>query len=192
MNTYKSEFLHSNANKWYETVKQWNDKQKQRLNTRDYQYYQTEVHKVVFEDLETDFNNFKEQLKTDFLNRYLPKPKKALDKSIIDTLISHLQIAKFTNGNVSEILKAFKESHENYDLTPLKAIVGDEYKPLFFNELNAKIERVNELAQYFDKQNIFTFVKVNEFFLLEIEEQPTNNYDLLNVLQRIANDEIFK
>lgn len=193
MNKFKSEFLDSNASNFYQVISYWNDFQKQRLNTRDYQYYQTEVKKVVQEDLEKHFNSFIETLKSDFKKRYLPKEKKQIEQSIIDVLISKLNLAKLTNGDIKQVLQAFVDTYkETYYLHEVKNIVGDEYKPLFFDDDIAKIERVNELAQAFDTQKIFTFVKVNEFFTLEIEEQPTNNYDLLNVLQRIANNEIFK
>lgn len=192
MNKFNSEFLNSNATKFYQVISDWNDKQKKRLQTRDYQFYQTKVKEVLQEDLATDFEDFKQKLKSEFLKTYLPKEKKMLDTSIIDNLIRNLNLAKLTNGDVKEVLQAFSVNYKDYDLTPLKAIVGDEFKFLFINELNEKIDRVNELAQVFDTQNIFTFVKVNQFFMLDIEEQPTNNYDLLNVLQRIANDKIFK
>ena len=192
MNKFNSEFLNSNATKFYQVISDWNDKQQKRLQTRDYQFYQTKVKEVLQEDLATDFEDFKQKLKSEFLKTYLPKEKKMLDTSIIDNLIRNLNLAKLTNGDVKEVLQAFSVNYKDYDLTPLKAIVGDEFKFLFINELNEKIDRVNELAQVFDTQNIFTFVKVNQFFMLDIEEQPTNNYDLLNVLQRIANDKIFK
>lgn len=193
MNKFKSEFLDSNANEFYQVISIWNDFQKKRLNTRDYQYYQTEVHKVVLEDLEKEFNSFIEKLKQDFKTRYLPAGKKQIEQGMIDVLISKLNLAKLTNGDVKQVLLSFVDTYkETYYLHEVKNIVGDEYKPLFFDDDIAKIERVNELAKAFDTQNIFTFIKVNEFFMLEIEEQPTNNYDLLNVLQRIANDEIFK
>lgn len=72
MNKFNSEFLDSNATKFYQVITDWNDKQKKRLNTRDFQYYQTEVHKVVLEDLEQDFNSFIKTLKQDLKTRYLP------------------------------------------------------------------------------------------------------------------------
>lgn len=103
MNKFNSEFLNSNATKFYQVISDWNDKQKKRLNTRDYQYYQTEVHKVVLEDLEQDFNSFIEKLKQDFKTRYLPKGKKQIEQGMIDVLISKLNLAKLTNGDVKQV-----------------------------------------------------------------------------------------
>ena len=135
MNKFNSEFLDSNASDFYQVVSDWNDKQKKRLNTRDFQYYQTEVHKIVLEDLEQDFNSFIEKLKKDFKTRYLPKGKKQIEQGMIDVLISKLNLAKLTNGDVKQVLQAFADTYkETYYLHEVKNVVGDEYKPLFFDE----------------------------------------------------------